>query len=324
MNETQLADAHVTGYGLLSELVGAGVGPHNRKRAEASAAVADALADYEDLQAAAEDHRAVFQDLVPPYEGTFLDPEGVPRAGSEARVRDTYRSIGFDPDPALQPPEHLATQLAALTHVTSLEADALRHGRAHEAQRAQDAARQLLDRHLLRWFPPFATAVYRSGRALPIALISQLEELLVLHRSALGWSSSSEEPAFELPPLDLAADLDSRPRIARTLTTPARSGIFLSREDLASLGRITRVDGDPHEPSTMLEHVLDAARLQGTPERVQSRLLVLLSDWRDALEAPQYATVPEVAPLLRPWCQRIEETARLLRQLDPQSLTEGS
>lgn len=301
MEPLDRAIARSRAYTLLASLTARGVTDATREAAIASPILAPTLAGEH-----AVDHQYVLGFAVPPFEGAFLDPEGHVGASAAESLRDSYRAMGFRPDPTAEDPEHLATELRALAFLSAAEADALADGLPEIAARTQTLAAAFLDDHLRRWLPALAGAVRRIGRAFPTALVEQIEALVRVHRGEIA----DPRAPFALPdPTDPTRDEQSGLReLAAFLSCPARSGIFLSRDDLARIGRTGRVPRGFGERAVLLENMLrSAAHLDAWH--------TILSALDDCLEAAQ-RDLPEEDETTAPWRARLEETRALLRRLD--------
>jgi TorA maturation chaperone TorD len=198
----------------------------------------------------ADEAAASFQTLfglnVFPYQSLFLDPAGLLGGAETARVRDSYRQMGFAVDEDSEPADHLAHELAALAFLCQAEAEAREDGRADMVARARQLQASFLDEHLLAWLPAFTVAVQRQGDPFYAELAGLTLALAVERRHSLTENSQAQPtlPAGEgstLPDLDAPhTDLDA---IAGFLLTPVHSGLYLSRGDISRLGRAV---GAPH------------------------------------------------------------------------------
>jgi TorA maturation chaperone TorD len=269
------------------------------------ASAIDGARDRDELLA---DHEHVFGFSCPPFESLFLDPEGT--SGHDPSLRAAL--AGVDHGPNGEEPDHLATMLAALGTLSGAEADALDDRRPDIVARIHDAARGLLDRHLLRWLPSFVLAVERTGRRWPIALARTVLDLVLEHRSTLG---PPRDAAFELPGAALALDEPDVgiAEIARYLALPARSGFFFSRDDLTRLSREVRAPKGFADRGAMMENLLrSAADLE-----VLAALVDRAGEALDAHAAALASDRFEDAPLevRRPWIDRIAVTRAILARL---------
>jgi len=300
-------------YDVLSRLVARGVTPDIREEAVASPPIAEALRSYADDDAVAADHHHVLGFCVPPIESVFLEPTATAGGRVSESVHAFYHEIGFTPDPGAEGPDHLATELDALAFLGRLEADALGADAGAEVARAEQRA--FLDLHLLRWLPVFEAAVRRVGRPIPAAVVRQVAELVRLHRTTLG--EPVVDGPFELEPAPALLDAEDTGlgEIATILALPAKSGVFLSREDLARLGRSTGVPRGFGDRRVLLENLLRAAVQHDALEATVDGLLAVVAESSEALSAWGASGVPGVASLVEPWRRRAAETASMLARM---------
>lgn len=312
LEASEVAHARSGAYLLLADLLADGPRPELLEGAAASPILARALEGDDGLDDLAADHQHVFGFCVPPLEGLFLDPDGSAGGLGAERVRETYASVGYRPDPTKEEPEHLATQLRALALLSGAEADALAHDQPEMAAALRGQQRHLLDAHLLRWFPVLAAAVRRVGRAFPSALVTQLEELLRHH---LAGFDGERAPRWTLAePLDLDDPSVSLRDIARYLTTPGRAGVFLGRHDIAQLGRAFRLPRGFGGRARMMHQLLTAAaRFDALGE--------LADALGELIEASDAALAPW-GPAVAPWRTRAQQTRGVVARLGSAALAE--
>jgi len=333
----RLCRAQALGYGLLAELLREGPSERTREGMLASPALQEGLrssgGELEPLQV---DHEHAFGRCVFPYEGTFLDAEGRVGADRSARLALLFEELELRLDPRGEALEHLSSQLLALATLSEREAEALEAGRAHEARAARAASARLLEAHLLRWLPIFAHSIRRLGRAYPSALVDQIEALVRLQWSSIAGASraSGSEPASppeRAPALEAASwslsgeglSIDDPAlglgEIAAFLATPSRSGIFLSRDDLAELGRAHRVPRGFGSRTQTLEALLRSSSHLDAFGPLLEDLRVRLERSLEPLEPSRYAELP--AALLEPWRARLREAIAWLQELGRRAAT---
>jgi hypothetical protein len=172
------------------------------------------------------DFAALFGLQLYPYASVYVGAEGMLGGEARDRVAGFWRALGLEP-PA--EPDHLAALLglsATLAEAEAAEPEPARILLVRESRRA------LLWEHLLSWTAPFLTKVEELG-APPYR---RWAELL---RSALA-GEAAEAPAAELlplhlreaPALELSGETDSA-AFLDALLAPVRSGVILTRDDLA-------------------------------------------------------------------------------------------
>lgn len=314
------AEARSRAYALLARLAGGGLtSEREREWAAADAGLASAIAAYgDDLDALAADHQHVFGFSCPPFESALLDPEGHLGNETSDRVQRTLAAAGIAEGPGGEAPDHLAAQLYALALLAGAEADADRDGELAIAERMRAQSRHLLDQHLLRWLPTFASAVRRAGRPWPVALVHTIEEVALQHRGALG-SADEADLSFELPPLALSLEEGSTglADIARVLATPARAGVLISRDDIARLGRKTDTPRGFGDRATLIENLLRAGAQLESIDEILGSLLDLLREAKAELGEDRLSDVP--SSLRLPWQARIDETCALVATISAAS-----
>ena len=171
------------------------------------------------------DHTEVFVFQLVPYATVYLGAHGMLGGEAADRVAGFWRALRLAPPPE---PDHLAALLglyAALGEAERDERDAARRLLWRESRRA------LLWEHLLTWTVPYARAV-SAGAPAPYAVWGAL-----LAEALLAEAADLEPPptpslhlrdAAALP--DAGADAEA---LVRAVLTPARSGLLLTRWDLA-------------------------------------------------------------------------------------------
>jgi TorA maturation chaperone TorD len=166
----------------------------------------------------------VFQQT--PYASAYLSPDGMVGGEPRDRVAGFWRAIGIEPP---HEPDHLATMLgayAALRDCVEGESDSRRH---EALQRARHA---FLWEHLLSWVPCYAQAVQRHAEEPFITWARLLLEALLDEARRLGVPPTLPLQLRDLPAMDDPRRADPQAFLTSILA-PARSGIVLTRNDLA-------------------------------------------------------------------------------------------
>ena len=252
-------------YLLLAELVAKGVDEQRLAQLQRIEPLAAALGGDPDLDALAAEHHALLSLEVFPFEGVFLDPQGLVTARTD----------------------HLGTILETLAHASP------------------DEARVLLDEHLLPWLPAFIVAVRAHDEGFYRVVIELALELVLAHRESLGEPSAVP---VEVPGLLDDPDHDLR-AIARCLTTPVQSGVFVSRRDIAGLGRRIDVPVGFGSRARMLEHVWRGAGEYGAVGALIDELIALL-------DARGYQELDDrLAPWIAPWALKLSATRAALSRM---------
>lgn len=257
----------------------------------------DALADPFDADEAAADHQRLFGLQVPPWAGVFLDPEGRIGGDAAALMRDIYARSGYELDERSEEADHLSHALALLAELGD-----------------DPLAAETLDRGVLPWLPWLVEAVERLGGPFHRALAELTLELTLDHRASLPEPPPpASPPALEADPLaDEGAGLR---RIAEFLVTPARSGLYLARQDVR---RLAAADGLPTGfggRADTLDTLLRTAAEYGALARTVAGLLELLAAGRAACAALERTGVSGTEGPVALRRARLEQTERTLRRL---------
>ncbi len=179
---------------------------------------------------------------VHPYASVYLGSEGMLGGETGDRVAGFWRAIGLVPPPEA---DHLSALLGLYASLLDAEREAENDQGPEEAlvdsnrRRAAAASRRaretLLSEHLLPWIPLFCRAVEKAGDETHAAWAKLLLEVVL------------DEAAGCPAPIGLSAHLEAAPGLDRDPSslsdlvdqacTPARTGIVLTRLDLASASR---------------------------------------------------------------------------------------
>ena len=160
-----------------------------------------------------------------PYAAVYLGPEGMLGGEAAATVAGFWRAVGQVP-PA--EPDHLAALLGLYAALADAEADEVDPARRLLRRRARSV---LLWEHLLSWVPVFARAVGRAGSAFYAGWAALLVEVLLAEAAALDPPDTVPTHLRDAP--GLPERVDHVRDLAQALLTPVRSGIVLTRGDLA-------------------------------------------------------------------------------------------
>lgn len=243
-------------------------------------------------------HNDLFLFQIYPYASAFLGADG--RMGGEARdrVAGFWRALGTEPP---DDPDHLQALLGGYAWLVEA------HGRARgkAAQACRDARHAFLWEHLLSWVLPFLTKLRQIAPPFYRGWADTLQIVLSRESAQLGPPTRQPLALREARPVPDPRRTGGDAFLA-ALLSPARSGLVLTRADLAR-----------------------AARDRGLGLRVGERAYILRSmasqDSRATLEwlaeeAREWAvlhdrggsTAPEVADF---WTRRASATGRLLGEL---------
>jgi TorA maturation chaperone TorD len=211
----------------------------------------------------ADENAALFQSTfgfnVFPYQSLFLDPAFLLGGAESARIRQVYATAGYAPDLSTGEPDHIGHELGLLAHLCGAEADALADGQPRAVEQARALQQRFLDEHLLWWLPCFAVALQRQPAPFYAALADVTLALVTAHRATLPAPAAhlvDRLPACAPPLDDPATGLQE---IAAYLATPACTGVYLSRDDIAALARSAGLPRGFGDRRQMLTNLLRAA-----------------------------------------------------------------
>lgn len=307
-------------YTFLSRLYLDGLTEELLAYAEAVPELAAVLSPPFQPDAAAADHQHLFGFNVFPYESIFLDPQGL-LGGivTDALIR-YYQEVGFQIDASTSSPDHIGYELGLLAFLCGAEADAWENDLPAVAENRRRQQQRFLQTHLLRWLLPLVIGVRQQSSPFYRAVADLTLDLAHSHTADLGQSPAETAPPFALPaPPPLLEDrYTGLSQIARYLTTPPYSGVFLSRDDVADLARrqqLPRGFGSRHQMLTNL--MRSAVQYDAFPNLLQL-LHERVAGWES--EYTSYAgDLPQAAPFAEPWQERTAVTTHLLAQIRTQT-----
>lgn len=263
----------------------------------AHVAIAEALRLPGRIDAA--DHTELFGFQLVPYASVYLGAEGMLGGEGADRIAGFWRALRLTPPPE---PDHLAALLglyATLGEAERGEPDPARQALWRQARGA------LLWEHLLTWAVTYAQAVAGSAAPFHAAWAELLE------RTLLAEAADLEPPAT--PPLHLRDSLglpepseDARPLVA-ALLTPVRSGLILTRWDLA------RAAGSLGLGLRMGER---AVALRSMLSQDPGATLAWLADEAAEWAARHRRTEAALGEIGRHWRERAGATLALLLELE--------
>ena len=172
----------------------------------------------------AADHTDLFGFQLYPYASIYLGAEGMMGGEARDRVAGFWRALHQAP-PA--EPDHLGVLLslyASLSAAEACEADAPRRVLWRRSRNA------LLWEHIASWAPVFLLRVKELGGRFHRAWAAMLLEVLAAHTDDCAGFSELPLHLREAP---AALDPDGDDDLITALLAPVRSGIILTRADLA-------------------------------------------------------------------------------------------
>jgi nitrate reductase delta subunit len=245
-------------------------------------------------------HTDLFCLQLPPFAAVYLGPEGMLGGDAAERAAGFWRALGLVP-PA--EPDHLAALLGLYSAIVGAEAD-----EADFARRVLwgEARRGLLWEHLLPWMPVYARAAARSATAAYRPWAEALASTLLAEAAAHPAGDDFLPLHFrEAPPAATpeAGDLEG---YLRHLLTPVRSGIVITRRDLARAARRLGLGLRMGERAFVL-----SALVRQDPPAVIGWLRDQAEEW--AGDHERLATA--LGPVARFWRTRAEASAHHLAEV---------
>jgi TorA maturation chaperone TorD len=177
---------------------------------------------------AASEHADLFTFQLYPYASVYLGAEGMLGGEARDRIAGFWRALGHRPPPE---PDHLTTLLAMQA---SLGESSLPAPDEDARQRRDHARAAHLGEHVLSWLPLYllrveelASSFYQSWARLLAAVLAEEARTLGGLSKLPSTLHLPSAPRFRDP---RAASGDS---LLQDLLAPARSGLILTRDDLA-------------------------------------------------------------------------------------------
>ncbi len=240
----------------------------------------------------------LFAMSVFPYASVFRDPEGLMNTETTARVEAEYAQARFliDPRYPIGAPDHFGAELLFASHLFD--------------RGNSDAAQAFLLRQVLPWTGIFTHAVERAARQ---------DFYRVLARETRQWlfenagASPSNLPATNA---SLIADDDTGlDSVVMLLLTPARSGIYLNKDDLRRIANQVDVPISFGDRWLMLRSLFQAAGEYGKIGELVRLLITETDSWMGCFsdDARTYSAHPDIS---QEWLSRVEKTRTRLGQME--------
>jgi TorA maturation chaperone TorD len=251
----------------------------------------------------ASEHTEIFSLQLRPYASVYLSDDG--RLGGEARDRIAgfWRVLGLEPPPEC---DHLSVLLAFYAELRSREAEAPSEDLRERSTHLRTA---FLEEHLLSWLPAyllklesFGSAFYSHWAGLCARVLCEDANPAATGPLSLHLRSTTPHPSAE------ACDRDA---LVTLLTSPARSGLLLTRGDLTLAARQHGLAGRMGERAFMLEAML----AQG-PTEVLSWFSQHISHQRDRYRSRGREIWGDH---LNEWTLRLSGTQALVDAINPTS-----
>jgi TorA maturation chaperone TorD len=301
-----LAIARRRAYYLFGRLFLEGVTPELLPQLEAVPELAEAAQPYDSNMAAAEHYQLTAVDVFP-YESIFLDPTGLLGGPVSNEIAEAYNRSGYE---TLSDYDHLGHELGFLAHLCGMEAASIARNSEEAVVLWTSRQQSFLAGHLLRWLSPLVVAVQQSGN-----LFYGLLTGLILDLCVDNLQGGIPNASLTLPqPPQIGGQESSLKDIARVLTTPPYSGLFLSRDAISALARrheLPRGFGDRAQTLTNL------LRTAGQYDAAGAVFLDLAGIFQEGAERyeQQHDQLPKLQPWLKPWIDRVTQTAESLESL---------
>jgi len=245
------------------------------------------------------DHTELFVFQLVPYASVYLGPEGMLGGEAADRVAGFWRALRLAPPPE---PDHLAALLglyATLSETEDGERDTARRLLWRQSRRA------LLWEHLLPWAVAYARAA--ADAPTPYAAWGELlTQALVAEAAGLAPPGTPPLHLRDVPGLPgPGQDLQL---LVRAILTPVRSGLLLTRWDLARGASTLGLGLRAGERAFALRSLLDQDPVA---------TLVFLAEEAARWAARHRQTEPALGEVGRHWQERAEATRALLLELVP-------
>ncbi len=243
-------------------------------------------------------HNDIFLFQLYPYASAFLGTDGHMGGEARDRVAGFWRALGTTPP---EDPDHLRALLGGYAWLV----DAQQRGNGKATQACRDARHAFLWEHLLSWVLPFLTKLRQIAPPFYREWADTLEALLFSESARLGPPTRRPLALREAKPVPDPRETDGD-SFFNALLSPVRSGLVLTRADLARAARDLGLGLRVGERAYILRSMMS----QG-PRATLDWLGREARDW-EHLHDRSGATAPEVADF---WTQRATATGRLLSEL---------
>lgn len=247
------------------------------------------------------EHADLFAFNVYPYASVYLGPEGQMGGEARSRIVGFWRAVGLE---VPSEPDHLTSLLGL---VASLQAQADAEGDPSRAVLLGEAATACLFEHLLPWVNSFLRAARLHGSPY-YSRWAEMTSRVIAAELASRNVPSDRVPVHltETTPLNPPAESGGAAFLDQLLA-PVRTGMVLSRQDLARLGREVGLGVRIGERRYMLE-----AYLGQDPVATLSWLAQHAGSWSERADE-------SVLAVRRFWADRARRTARLLEEAATQA-----
>jgi putative dimethyl sulfoxide reductase chaperone len=261
-------------------------------------------------------HHTLFRFNIFPYQSIFRDASGLLGGAESERVRAAYLESGFE----TAEPDHIAAELRFLAFLCAAEAEARQDGLMTITAQCQTRQANFLRDHLLTWLPPFVVALEQVGQPFYTALAALTLDFVTDHTTAVGATlvvaqdtvaHDAPGQAQDLPLQDAKTSLKD---IARYLTTPPHSGLYLSRDAIGDLARAHNLPRGFGGRQQMLSNLLYTAVQYDSLNEVLAGLTAVMQQWQ-TFYTSQVGQHRHLTAFIAPWQARLQATIRLLNTM---------
>ena len=307
-------------YGLFSRLYERGLTTDVLPVVQAIPDLASLVPNPFDADEAAADHYTLFGLEVFPYAGLFLDGEGLLGGPTASHVQRLYAQIGFQPVLDRESADHLGHELALLAFLSEAEAEAIENTEPRETERVRQLLRQFVDGHLLEWLPAFVCAAEQQPYPFYAALSRFTLDVVLDHRAGLDNAGAEHtgrsERVAPVPPPDILDEAGTGLKdIAEYLATPTRSGFFLSRSDIAQLGRAESLPRGFGSRVQTLTNLLRAAAEFNRMEALLDALGNRVGVWEKFYQELHNNGLVSVKTISQIWLERLAGTRNIITRM---------
>lgn len=321
LSQAQLARARSYSYQLFSDLYLRGITAVSLPYLQQIPELTAVLPTPFNADSAAASHHELFQFNIFPYESFFLGEDGLVGGEVTAVVNQSYFQLGWQTAVAATEADHLGQELACLAFLGAEEAVAWESEQPAAAHDWQTRQQFFLQSHLLRWAPACLLAIQQQANPFFAELAQVTLELLLAHADALAKRATA--PLSFLPPPRniLANEKTGFKEIVHFLLLPALSGIYLSRDNIAQLGRQFDLPRGFGSRETMLLNLLRTAVQYGALPPLLTALQATCRRWQTSYQdlIDQH---PQTALFIQPWQARAAATEQMIIELMASSIAE--
>ncbi len=276
--------------------------------------LAQHIAAVFDADEAAADYQELFGFNVFPYVSVFLEVNRLVGGEITNRLYDFFRMAGFGLSLTDESADHVSHSFAFLAYLSAYELEAMETGNYPELERVRSLQARFMDELLFWWLLPFVRAIEQQPYPFFRSLGRLILEFVLEHRRQLGELSGP----MDVPPLADVPSLEEPHvglrEIARYLTTPVWTGLFLSRGDIARLARKKQLPRGFGSREMLLENLLRSAVRYDALEELLDNLEALIQE-SEAFYESLPSDVPSVHPVVDFWLRRLGRTREHLHRI---------